>query len=83
MVNSLTDLNSINISIAEQLGFNSLWVADHLSMNNDNGILEGWTTLSWAAGITKNIMLGNIHFNNISRKFKEQDFSNEEHEDIL
>ena len=46
MVNSLTDLNSMNVSIAEQLGFNSLWVADHLSMNNDNGILEGWTTLS-------------------------------------
>ena len=68
MVNSLTDLNSLNVSKAEQLGFNSLWVADHLSMNNDNAILEGWTTLSWAAGITKNIMLGNIHFNNIIRQ---------------
>ena len=68
MINSLTDLNAKTVSKAEQLGFNSLWVADHLSMNGDNAILEGWTTLSWAAGITKNIMLGNIHFNNIIRQ---------------
>ena len=29
------------------------------------------------------IPISYIHFNNLSKKFKDQDFSNEEHEDIL
>ena len=31
---------------AESLGYDSVWVADHLMHGHDGGILEGWTTLS-------------------------------------
>ena len=68
MFNSIYDLHPSIVSSVEKLNFNSLWVADHLSMPNSNSILEGWTTISWAAGITKKIMLGNIHFNNLLRE---------------
>ena len=68
MLNSINDLESNVVSSVENLNFNSLWVADHLSMPNSNSILEGWTTISWAAGITKKIKLGNIHFNNLLRE---------------
>ena len=29
---------------ADALGFDDLWVADHLMLGKDNAILEGWTT---------------------------------------
>ena len=29
---------------AEELGYDSLWVADHLMLGKDEAILEGWTT---------------------------------------
>lgn len=46
---------------AEELGYDSLWVADHLIHGVDGGILEGWTTLSLLAGRTQRIGLGTIH----------------------
>lgn len=47
--------------LAEELGFDALWVADHLTHGVDGGILEGWTTLSVLAGRTRRIRLGTIH----------------------
>ncbi len=46
---------------AEELGYDSVWVADHLMHGMDGGILEGWTTLSVIAGHTRRIGLGTIH----------------------
>ncbi|MBV8718204.1 MAG: LLM class flavin-dependent oxidoreductase [Chloroflexi bacterium] len=46
---------------AEQLGYDSVWVADHLMHGFDDAIMEGWTTLSVIAGRTRRIRLGNIH----------------------
>lgn len=46
---------------AERLGYDSLWMADHLMHGYDGGILEGWTTLCVAAGRTRRITLGTIH----------------------
>jgi alkanesulfonate monooxygenase SsuD/methylene tetrahydromethanopterin reductase-like flavin-dependent oxidoreductase (luciferase family) len=46
---------------AEELGFDSLWVADHLMLGADEAILEGWTTISALAGATKRAKLGVIH----------------------
>jgi alkanesulfonate monooxygenase SsuD/methylene tetrahydromethanopterin reductase-like flavin-dependent oxidoreductase (luciferase family) len=46
---------------AEDLGYDSLWVADHLMLGKDEAILEGWTVLSALAGSTSKAMLGMIH----------------------
>jgi alkanesulfonate monooxygenase SsuD/methylene tetrahydromethanopterin reductase-like flavin-dependent oxidoreductase (luciferase family) len=46
---------------AERLGFDSVWVADHLMHGYDHAIMEGWTTLSVIAGRTSRIQLGTIH----------------------
>ncbi|MCY0898642.1 MAG: LLM class flavin-dependent oxidoreductase [Firmicutes bacterium] len=46
---------------AERLGFDSLWVADHLMLGLNSEILEGWTTLSVLAGRTQRARLGLIH----------------------
>jgi alkanesulfonate monooxygenase SsuD/methylene tetrahydromethanopterin reductase-like flavin-dependent oxidoreductase (luciferase family) len=46
---------------AERLGFDSVWVADHLMHGHDGGIMEGWTTLSVIAGRTNRVELGTIH----------------------
>jgi alkanesulfonate monooxygenase SsuD/methylene tetrahydromethanopterin reductase-like flavin-dependent oxidoreductase (luciferase family) len=46
---------------AEELGYDSIWVADHLMHGSDGGILEGWTTLSVIAGRTRRVALGTIH----------------------
>lgn len=46
---------------AEALGFDDLWVADHLMLGQGNAILEGWTTLSALAGRTSRAGLGMIH----------------------
>ncbi len=45
----------------ERLGYDSLWVADHLVHGHDGAILEGWTTLCVLAGLTRRIRLGSIH----------------------
>ncbi len=46
---------------AEGLGYDSLWVADHLMLGKDEAILEGWTVLSALAGATTRPALGMIH----------------------
>lgn len=46
---------------AEALGFDSIWVADHLMLGKDQAILEGWTTLAAVAGGTSRAKLGIIH----------------------
>ncbi len=46
---------------ADRLGFDSLWVADHLFLGADDAILEGWTTLCTLAGATQQARLGMIH----------------------
>jgi alkanesulfonate monooxygenase SsuD/methylene tetrahydromethanopterin reductase-like flavin-dependent oxidoreductase (luciferase family) len=43
------------------LGYDALWMADHLIHGVDGGILEGWTTLSVLAGRTRRVALGTIH----------------------
>lgn len=46
---------------ADELGYDSLWVADHLMIGQDDAILEGWTTLAALAGCTRRARLGLIH----------------------
>jgi alkanesulfonate monooxygenase SsuD/methylene tetrahydromethanopterin reductase-like flavin-dependent oxidoreductase (luciferase family) len=53
--------------LAEELGYDSLWVADHLMLGKDDAILEGWTTLSVLAGATSRARLGMIHQANLFR----------------
>jgi alkanesulfonate monooxygenase SsuD/methylene tetrahydromethanopterin reductase-like flavin-dependent oxidoreductase (luciferase family) len=53
--------------LADELGYDSLWVADHLMLGRDQAILEGWTTLAALAGMTRRARLGIIHYNNALR----------------
>jgi len=46
---------------AERLGYDSIWVADHLMHGFDDAIMEGWTTLAVIAGRTQHVKLGTIH----------------------
>ena len=46
---------------AEEIGFDSLWVADHLMLGKDEAIMEGWTTISALGGATSKAKLGMIH----------------------
>jgi alkanesulfonate monooxygenase SsuD/methylene tetrahydromethanopterin reductase-like flavin-dependent oxidoreductase (luciferase family) len=46
---------------ADVLGYDSIWVADHLLLGKDDAILEGWTVLSAIAGATRRAKLGMIH----------------------
>ncbi len=46
---------------ADALGYDSLWVADHLMLGKDDAIMEGWTTLAALAGSTRRARLGIIH----------------------
>lgn len=50
-----------SVLAAEELGYDSLWVADHLILGNQGAILEGWTTMATLAGMTSRIRLGPIH----------------------
>ncbi|MCE7988590.1 MAG: LLM class flavin-dependent oxidoreductase [Caldilinea sp. CFX5] len=49
---------------AEQLGYDSLWVADHLILGSEGAILEGWTVLAALARVTTRLRLGSIHLAN-------------------
>lgn len=52
---------------ADELGYDSLWVADHLFLGRDGAILEGWTTLCALAGATRQARLGMIHMAHLLR----------------
>lgn len=56
-----------NAREAERLGFDSLWVCDHLMLGRDRAVLEGWTTLAMIAGATTRAQLGLIHQANLFR----------------
>ena len=56
-----------NAREAERLGFDSLWVCDHLMLGRDKAVLEGWTTLAMIAGATQRAQLGLIHQANLFR----------------
>ncbi len=43
---------------AEELGYDSLWAADHLIMGGQGGMYEAWTVLSMAAAQTRRIRIG-------------------------
>src|SRR4026207_430926 len=56
---------------ADEVGFDSIWVMDHLFQIRsvgavDEPMLEGWTALGWMAAITKRarigLMVGGIHY---------------------
>jgi alkanesulfonate monooxygenase SsuD/methylene tetrahydromethanopterin reductase-like flavin-dependent oxidoreductase (luciferase family) len=53
--------------LADELGYDSLWLADHLQLGKDGAILEGWTTLAVLAGRTRRAALGTIHLSNAFR----------------
>ncbi len=45
---------------AEELGYDSLWAADHLVLGGQDGELEVWTALSALAMKTRRIRLGTL-----------------------
>ena len=45
----------------EKLGYDSLFVADHVFLGRDGAIFEGWTLLSAFAGMTEKMLLAPIH----------------------
>ena len=45
----------------EALGYDSLFVADHVFLGRDGAIFEGWTLLSAFAGLTRRMRLAPIH----------------------
>ena len=45
---------------AEKLGYDSIWVVDHLSSTAENQRFECWTTMTWIAAQTKKIRIGSL-----------------------
>jgi alkanesulfonate monooxygenase SsuD/methylene tetrahydromethanopterin reductase-like flavin-dependent oxidoreductase (luciferase family) len=45
---------------AEKLGFDSIWVIDHLSKTSSNQMFECWTTMTWLAAQTSKIRIGSL-----------------------
>ncbi|HUI24872.1 MAG TPA: LLM class flavin-dependent oxidoreductase, partial [Candidatus Kryptonia bacterium] len=45
----------------EALGFDSVFVADHVFLGREGAIFEGWTLLSAFAGMTRRVKLAPIH----------------------
>ena len=56
---NIKDVKSI-IKSSEQLGFDSLWVCDHLTMGKNGCNLEGWTVLSAASQLCQSMQLGTL-----------------------
>ena len=52
------------IQTAEELGFDDLWVPDHMMLGLDNAEYEVWSVLSAAAGFTSSIGLGSLVLSN-------------------
>jgi len=46
---------------AEELGYDALWVPDHLMLGQDDAILEGWSVLAALAASTSRLQLGLLH----------------------
>ena len=46
---------------AEELGYDALWVPDHLMLGKDDAILEGWSVMAALAGSTSRARLGLLH----------------------
>jgi alkanesulfonate monooxygenase SsuD/methylene tetrahydromethanopterin reductase-like flavin-dependent oxidoreductase (luciferase family) len=46
---------------SESLGYDSIFVADHVFLGRDGAIFEGWTLLSALAGMTRRVRLAPIH----------------------
>lgn len=53
-----------SVRMGENLGLDSVWVADHMFLGREGAILEGWTTLAAIAGMTSRMRLGTIHLGN-------------------
>lgn len=56
-----------NARIADRMGFDSIWVCDHLILGRDKAVYEGWTMLAMIAGATEKARLGLIHQANLFR----------------
>lgn len=56
------------VQLAESLGYDSVWVADHLILGREGAILEGWTVMAALARVTSSMRLGSIHFANRFRE---------------
>ena len=50
-----------SIQLTESLGYDSVFVADHLLLGNEGAIWECWTILSAIAGFTERLKLAPIH----------------------
>jgi F420-dependent oxidoreductase-like protein len=53
------------VRVADEGGFASLWVSDHFFQTSAEGgshleMLEGWSVLAWAAGLTQRLSLGTL-----------------------
>lgn len=48
------------VKSCEDLGFDSLWVCDHLTMGQNGCNLEGWTVLSAASQLCESMQLGTL-----------------------
>lgn len=55
------------VQAAEALGYDSVWVADHLILGREGFILEGWTVMAALARVTRRMRLGSIHYANLFR----------------
>ncbi|MEE8351187.1 MAG: LLM class flavin-dependent oxidoreductase [Rhodospirillales bacterium] len=56
--------------MAEDLGFDSVWIPDHVEnahLNREKPILEFWTTLTAIGAVTKRVRLGGHSMNNTFR----------------
>lgn len=56
--------------IAEDLGFDSVWIPDHVEnahLNREKPILEFWTTLTAIGAVTRRVRLGGHSMNNTFR----------------
>jgi alkanesulfonate monooxygenase SsuD/methylene tetrahydromethanopterin reductase-like flavin-dependent oxidoreductase (luciferase family) len=58
------DVLERKVQEAEALGYDSVWIADHLILGREGFILEGYTVMAALARVTKRIRLGSIHFAN-------------------
>ena len=56
-----------SINLCEQLGFDSLWVPDHLTMGYKDEVLECWTVLAAASQLSEHLRLGTLVLNVIHR----------------